>query len=175
MKITRILFILIVILFLSACAPTTAWETYSVEGDTTFLPYSFDHPSSWTVDAGSNYIGFVSDSDLLTDVPKKLETGQIIVGLSMNINMSPEEMVLARSQGLDDIIRFEEPVSQMLDGRAVVYQTGINVETKDESLFIAVDLGHNMRGLLTSRMAEGELELWRETLLQIVKSWRVQA
>ena len=174
MKTIRFHLILIAVLLLGACTPKNEWATYSVDDDPAFPPYSFEYPSSWTMDAGNNYIGFVSQKKLLKDVPKKLKPGQIIVGLSMNINMSPEKMVLTRTNGLDDIIQFSAPVAITLDGRPAVYQEGVNYETNDESLFIAVDVGRNMRVLLSSRMAEGELVLWRETLMRMVKSLRIK-
>jgi hypothetical protein len=174
MKTIRFSFILFAVLLLGACTSRDAWSTYSVEGDKMLLPYSFEYPSSWTMDEGNNYIGFVSDSDLLKDVPSKLKPGQIIVGLSMNINMSPEEMVLTRTDGLHGFIDFSDPVFLTLDGRPAVYQEGVNFETKDETLVIAVDLGQNMRGLLEARMAEGELEVWRETLMKMVRSLKIK-
>jgi hypothetical protein len=166
--------LMVVVLLFPACAPKNEWTTYTVDYDAGILPYTFEYPSSWTMDAGNNYIGFVSKRSLLKDVPKKLKPGQIIVGWSMNINMAPEKMVLLRTQGLDDIIQFSTPVAITLDGRSAVYQEGVNYETKDESLFIAVDVGQNQRVLLSSRMAEGERELWRETLLHMVKSLKVK-
>jgi len=174
MKTIHFFLILAVVLLCTACTPKNEWATYSVDDDPAFPPYSFDYPSSWTMDAGNNYIGFVSKKNLLKDVPKKLKPGQIIVGLSMNINMSPEEMVLTRTNGLDDIIQFSAPVAITLNGRPAVYQEGVNHDTNDESLFIAADVGQNMRVLLSSRMAEGELELWRETLMRMVQSLRIK-
>lgn len=175
MKTIRFPLIVLAVLLLGACAPGNTWSTYSVDGDATFPPYSFEYPSSWTTDdTGANYIGFVSDPDLLNDVPDKLKPGQIIVGLSLNINMAPEEMVLTRTDGLDDIIRFDAPVSITLDGRTAVYQEGVNIETKDDTLYIAVDLGQNVRGLLSSHMAEGELELWHETLTRMATSLQIK-
>ena len=166
--------LLVVILLFTACTPKNEWTTYTVDYDAGILPYTFEYPSSWTMDPGNNHIAFFSKKKLSKDVPKKLKTGQIIVGLSMNINMSPEEMVVTRTNGLDDIIQFSAPVAITLDGRPAVYQEGVNYETKDESLFIAVDVGQNQRVLLSSRMAEGELETWRETLLHMVKSLKVK-
>ena len=167
-------FLSVVIFLLTACGPKNEWVSYSVDHDAGILPYTFEYPASWTMDAGNNHIGFVSDAKLLKKVPEKLGSGQIIVGLSMNINMSPEEMVLFRSKWLEEIITFSEPVSLLLDGRPVAYQEGVNVETKDETLLIAVDIGQNTRGLLSARMAEGELEVWRETLMRMVKSLKLK-
>jgi len=174
MKNIRFICFVFVICLLAACAPKNEWVTYSVDYDAGILPYSFEYPSSWTMDAGNNFIGFVSEARLLKKVPEKLEPGQIIVGLSMNINMSPEEMVLFRSNWLEEIIKFDEPVSLLVDGRPVAYQEGVNFETKDETLLIAVDIGQNTRGLLSARMAEGELEIWRETLMRMVKSLKLK-
>lgn len=164
----------VIVLLFTACTPKNEWSTYTVDYDAGILPYTFEYPSAWTMNPGNNYIGFVSKRNLLKEAPKKLKAGQIIVGLSMNINMSPEEMVTTRTNGLDDIIQFSDPVAITLDGRPAAYQEGINYETKDESLFIAVDVGQNQRVLLSSRMAEGELETWRETLLHMVKSLKVK-
>jgi len=174
MKTIHFSLLLAVVLLSAACAPKNEWATYSVNDDPAFPPYSFEYPSSWTMDAGNNYIGFVSNKNLLKDPPKKLKTGQIMVGLSMNMNMPPEEMLLRRTNGLDAIIQFSAPVAITLDGYPAVYQEGVNYETKDESLFIAADVGQNMRVLISSRMAEGELELWRETLMRMVKSLQIK-
>lgn len=170
----RISLLLLVILLLGACAPKNAWSIYSVDDDPAFPPYSFEYPSSWTMDAGNNYISFVSKKSLFNDAPKKLKSGEIMVGLSMNKDMPPEEMLLRRTKGLDTIIQFSAPVAITLDGYPAVYQEGINYETKDESLFIAADVGQNMRVLISSRMAEGELELWRETLMKIAESLQIK-
>ncbi|MFT3894738.1 MAG: hypothetical protein QM730_24170 [Anaerolineales bacterium] len=167
------LLVLVALLF-TACTPKNEWTTYTVDYDAGILPYSFEYPSSWTMEPGNNHIAFFSKKKLSKDVPEKLKPGQIIVGLSMNISMAPEEMVLLRTEGLDDIIRFDDLISLTLDERPAAYQEGVLHDVNDEMLIIAVDVGQNQRVLLSARMAEGELETWRETLLHMVKSLKVK-
>ena len=70
-------------------------------------------------------------------------------------------------------IRAIAVLSKVLMGAA--YIEGVQLETNDQAFFIAVDMGENMRGMLVSYMAEGELEIWRETLLQMAKSLRIDS
>ena len=174
MKTIHFSLILVVILLCTACAPKNDWVSYSVDDDPAFPPYSFEYPSSWKMNAGNNHIGFVSQKKLFDDAPKKLKPGQIMVGLSLNKDMPPEEMLFRSTNGLDEIIQFSAPVEIIVDGYPAVYQEGVNYETNDESLFIAADVGQNMRVLISSRMAEGELELWRETLMSMVQSVQIK-
>lgn len=141
--------------------------------DTVFRSYSFEYPANWAIEEGNNQISLVSHAKLLKDVPDKLEPGQIIVGLSMNINMLPEEMVNTRADSLNSIIRFDDSVSVELDGRPSVYKEGRHMESKDQIYILAVDMGQNMRGLLEGRMAEGELEKWREVLMRMAGSLQI--
>jgi hypothetical protein len=174
MKITPFTLILLASVFLfPACTPRNEWTTHTVSDileNEPFYPYSFEYPSGWSIEEGNNHITLVSEKKLLTDIPDKLEAGQIIVGLSMNITMSPKEMVEMRADGLDDIISFDDTVSVELNGRPTAYKEGRHLETNDQVFFVAVDMGKNMRGLLTSRMAEGNLEKWRDTLMRIAES-----
>ena len=170
--------LLLALLLLPACTPRNEWATHTVSDileNEPFYPYSFEYPSGWTIEEGNNHFALVSEKKLLTDIPNKLEPGQIIVSLSMNITMSPEEMVDFRANWLDEIIGFGDTVSIELNGRPAAYKEGAHFETNDQSLFIAVDMGKNMRGLLTSRMAEGELETWREILMRIAESLRINS
>jgi hypothetical protein len=177
MKNTPVILILLVsVLLLPACTSQTEWTTHTVSDfveNESFYPYSFKYPSGWTIKEGNNHFALFSKKRLLTDVPDKLQPGQIIVTLSMNITMSPEEMVDFRADWLDEIIGFDDTVSIQMNGRPAAYKEGVHFETNDQSLFIAVDMGKNMRGLLTSRMAEGELETWRETLMRIAESLQI--
>ena len=174
MKTIHFSLILVMVLLCTACTPKNEWATYSVDDDPAYPPYSFEYPSSWAMDVGNNHIGFVSKKKLFKDVPQKLKPGQILVSLSMNANMSPEKILLMGTRGLDEIIQFSAPVAITVDGYPAVYQEGVHYETNDESLFIAADVGQNMRVLLSSRMAEGELALWRETLLRMVQSVQIK-
>ncbi|MBI5950924.1 MAG: hypothetical protein HY865_04655 [Chloroflexi bacterium] len=173
-----ILILLISALLLPACASQNEWTTHSVSDfveNEQFYPYSFQYPSGWILKEGNNHFALFSKKRLLTDVPDKLQPGQIIVTLSMNTSMSPEKMVDFRADWLDEIIGFDDTISIQLNGRPAAYKEGTHFETKDESFFIAVDMGKNMRGLLNSRMAEGELEKWRETLMRIAESLQIDA
>jgi hypothetical protein len=42
-------------------------------------------------------------------------------------------------------------------------------------LALAVDMGEQTRGLLTARMAEGELEKWEEVLFKLAGSLQVES
>ena len=174
MKFHHIFLIFLFLCPLSSCTPRNAWTTYTVDtAEPVFRSYSFEYPANWTIEEGNNQISLVSHAKLLKDVPDKLEPGQIIVGLSMNINMLTEEMVNARADGLNSIIRFDDSVSVELDGRPSVYKQGSHTESKDQIFILAVDLGQNMRGLLTARTAEGELEKWREVMLRMARSLQI--
>jgi hypothetical protein len=74
-----------------------------------------------------------------------------------------------------DVFRFNDVVSFELNGRPAAHIEGSQLETNDQAFFIAVDMGENMRGLLVFYMAEGELEIWRKTLLQMAKSLRIDS
>src|SRR5687767_14923464 len=166
---------------LSACgAPTPgdAWTVYQAAADTLVNPafpaYSFEHPSYWELEEAANNITFASEAKLLQDPPKKLEPGQIIAGLSINVDMPPEEMVESYTSGLGSLIQFEEPAAVRLNGRLAVYRQGVNSETGDVSFALAIEMGEKTRGLLTARMAAGEFEKWEEILFKMAGSLRVE-
>lgn len=165
-----ILLFLIVLPFV-ACTPADEWATQAVN-DAGFPPYTFEYPSSWRLEAGNNFSSLVSHKKLLNeeDIPKKLEPGQIIVGLTLNINMPPEEMVQYRIDSLTGFITFEEVTAFELNGRPAASAVGVQPESQDQTFLLAVDLGQNNRALLSARIAAGELETWRETLYHIVNS-----
>lgn len=170
--------LLFLVLLLAACAPRNEWTTYSVSDEESvaadvFLPYTFSYPSHWTIEEGNNHIALVSHAKLLKDVPEKLKPGQIVVSMSMNINMSPEEMVQYRAGSLRGVIEFEDLVSTEIKGRPAAYQAGKD-PANDDFFILAVDVGHTMRALLVARMAEGELDVQRETLMTLAKSFQVQ-
>lgn len=172
MKTIRLLLLpVLLILSLSACAPGDEWTSHAVN-DAGFPPYTFEYPASWTLEEGNNFTSLVSHKKLLNDenVPKKLEPGQIIVGLTLNINMPPEEMVQYRIDSLTGFIDFGEIESTELNGRPAALASGVQPASEDQTLLIAVDLGQNNRALLSARMAAGELETWRETLYRLVNS-----
>ena len=170
MKITRLLPALLLLAYaVSACTPRAEWAQHAVN-DKGFPPYTFEYPSSWWLEEGNNFSSMVSKKKLLEDAPEKLEPGQVIVGLTLNINMSPEEMVQYRIDSLTGFIRFEEVVPTTLNERPAAMAVGIQPDSEDQTLLIAVDLGQNNRALLSSRIAAGELETWRETLYHIVNS-----
>src|SRR5687767_11902054 len=166
---------------LSACgAPTPgdAWTVYQAAADTLVNPafpaYSFEHPSYWELEEAANSITFASEAKLLQNPPEKLEPGQIIAGLSINVDMPPEEMVETYTASLGDKVEFEEPVSVRLNGRSAVYRQGVNSETGDVSFVLAIDMGNETRGLFTARMAAGEFEKWEEILFKMVGSLQVE-
>ena len=162
---------------LSACgAPTPgdAWTVYQAESDTlvnpAFSAYSFEYPSYWRLEEAANNITFASEAKLLQDPPEKLESGQILAGLSLNVDMPPEEMVETYTSSLGSMIQFDEPVSVRLNGRSAIYQQGTNAETGDVTFALAIDMGEETRGLLTARLAEGEFEKWAEILFKMAGS-----
>jgi hypothetical protein len=181
MKLTSFLrSLLLIALLLTACGaqtPGEAWTVYRAASNTlvnpNFAPYSFEYPSHWEVEETANSITFASEAGLLQEPPEKLEPGQILAGLSINLNMPPEEMVETYTSSLGSLIQFEEPVSVRLNGRQAVYRQGVNPETGDLIFALAVDMGEETRGLLTARMAEGELEKWEEVLFKLAGSLQV--
>lgn len=132
------------------------------------------YPSGWKLDEAANHITLASEAKLLKDVPEKLSPGQIIVGLSLNVNMSPEEMVNTYTSTLGSLVRFTDLVPFIVNGRSAVYQEGTNPETGDQTFIVAVDIGENTRGLLTTRIAEGELDVGKETLMKMTESLQLE-
>lgn len=59
------------------------------------------------------------------------------------------------------------------NNRPAASQNGVVVESGNQYVVIAVDMGENMRGLLTVNIAEGELDNWRETLMKMAASLQV--
>ena len=173
----------LIFLLISACgaqAPQDAWTLYRAGRGTlvnqAFAPYSFEHPSYWRVEEAANKLTFASEEALLRKPPEKMMAGQIIAGLSINVNMPPEEMVQTYTSSLGSFNQFEEPVAVRLNGRSAVYQQGVNVETGDVSFVLAMDMDPNgeTRGLLTARMAEGEFEKWEEILFKMAGTLQVE-
>jgi hypothetical protein len=178
MKTIRFMIVLFLAsLLLPACAPQIEWATYRAETDTVvnpnFPPYSFDYPSDWVMEEGVNHITFVSNTGLLNEVPQKMEAGEIIVSMSMNISMPPEEMVEVDVPILRGVVEFDETVSFALNGRPAASIEGTEIGSNDQIFSVAVDMGDNMRGLLSAQMAEGELDLWRDALIKMAESLRV--
>ena len=170
MKITRLLSALLLLVHaVSACTPRAEWTQHAVN-DKGFPPYTFEYPASWWLEEGNNFSSLVSQKKLLDDVPEKLEPGQVIVGLTLNINMPPEEMVQYRIDSLTGFIAFEEVASTTLNGRPAAMALGVQPDSEDQTLLIAVDLGQNNRALLSARTAAGEMETWRDSLYHIVNS-----
>jgi hypothetical protein len=167
------------IFLLVACGtqtPPDAWTVYNAANDTlvnqNFPSYSFEYPSYWELEEDANNITFASEAKLLQDPPEKLEAGQIILGLSINQNMPPEEMVVQYTATLESLMQFEEPVAVRLNGREAVYQKG--VEREGGTLFVlAIDMGEETRGLLTARIAPGEFEKWEEILFKMAGSLKI--
>ena len=183
MKLTFLLVpLLLITLSLSACGaqtPGDAWTVFNAASDTLVNPqfpaYSFEYPSYWKVEEAANHITFASEAKLLQDPPDKLEPGQILAGLSLNRNMPPEEMVETYTSGLGSLIQFDGPVAVRLNGRSAIYQQGTNPETGDLTFALAMDMGEELRGLLTARMAAGEFEKWEEILFKIAGSLQVES
>jgi hypothetical protein len=141
-----------------------------------FPPCSFEYPSAWQFEEGVNHIAFVSEAALLKGLPERLGPGQILVVLSINLNMSPQETVESYTSSLASMTQFQETVSVRLNGRVAAFQEGTGRETGDVLLVLAVDMGHATQtcGLLTARMARGELEKWEEVLFKMAGSLQVE-
>lgn len=175
MKNIRPVFALSLVLFLlAACGPRNEWTTYTVN-ETPLSPYSFEYPADWVLKAGNDYFNLASDAKLSEDIQEKLKPGQILVSLTMNINMPPEKMLDDRASMLQGVVEFKETVSTELNGRPAAYKEGTETKSGGQIFMIAVDMGENMRGLLNAKMAKGELDKWRETLMKMAKSLRVNS
>src|SRR5215213_10005370 len=181
----RSFLLLFVILFLlSACAeinaadPGREWTVYQAASDSLVNPgfpaYRFEYPSYWVLEEGANSITFASEATLLQVPPESLGAGQILAGLSINEDMPPAEMVESYTSTLGSTLQFGETNLVRLNGRPAAYQEGLNPETSDAALVLAVDMGEETRGLLTARMAEGELEKWEEILFKMAESLQVE-
>ena len=181
MKLFHLYLLLVSLLFLSACGSRStenAWLVYHAASNTKVNPnfpaYSFEYPSGWAKEEDVNQTNFASDAKLLKDVPEKLEPGQIITVLSLNSNMTPEEMLDTYASKLSNTIQFNDPVSIIVNGYPAAYQKGHNSETGDETFLLAADIEQNMGGLLSARIAEGELDGWKETLFRIAQSLQIE-
>lgn len=161
------------LLLLTACTPSDQWATH-LASDSGFADYAFDYPARWSLEDGNNFISLVYPDSIRDNAPDTLKAGQVIVGLSLNINMSPEEMVSYRAETLQGLIEFGELNSFDLEGRSAASLDGVNPETQDETFLVAIDMGLNTRAILSARVAPGELETWRETFLRIIGSFRFQ-
>lgn len=172
MKTQRLFPILLLILFsLVACTPAEEWRIQPVN-DAGFPPYTFEYPANWELQAGNNFHTLVSHKDLLNaeTLPDQLEPGQILVGLTLNIEKTPKELLQYRIDSLTGFITFEEITAFELDERPAASVVGSQPDNQDQIFILAVDLGQNNRALLSARIAAGELETWRETLYHIVNS-----
>ena len=138
-----------------------------------FATYSFEYPSNWKIQEEANHIAFASDANLLKSPPEKLQSGEIIAGLSMNKNMSPEDMIDSYTTSHTNI-QFDPMVSMIVNGHKAAYQSGTDSETGDQTLIVATDIGDNLRAFLTARLAAGELDQWKETFFRIAQSLQVE-
>ena len=172
MTIKRLIFICIMLL-VSACTPRDEWATH-LASDSGFADYAFDYPAHWSLEDGNNFISLVYPKSIRGNAPDTLKAGQIMVSMSLNINKSPEEMVTYRAETLTGLIEFNAVQSFDLEGRPAASMEGVNPETQDQTLLLALDMGQNTRALLSARVAPGELETWLETLLRIAGSLRFQ-
>jgi len=181
----RSLLLLFVALFLlSACAeinaadPGREWTVYQAASDSLVNPgfpaYRFEYPSYWVLEEGANSITFASEATLLQVPPESLGGGQIIAGLSINEGMAPAEMVESYTSTLGSTLQFGETNLVRLNGRPAAYQEGLNPETSDAAFVLAVEMDEGLRGLLTARMAEGELEKWEEILFKMAESLQME-
>ena len=176
--IRQILSLFLVSLWIVACTPKNELNTLSVavseaEAKAGFRPYSFEYPPDWVVEEGNNVIILASEAKLLKDVPDKLSSRQLIMVMSMNINSPPGDMVDYFVSSHLDLLQFNETIAYEVNGRPAAYREGSFPGTGDEALVIAVDMGDNMRGLLVTSLAQGALALWKDTLLGIAESLRV--
>src|SRR5215211_2966662 len=178
------LLLFVTLFFLSACAeinaadPGREWTAYRAASNSLVNPnfpaYSFEYPSYWIIEEGANSITFASEAKLLNDPPESLGAGQIIAGLSINEGLAPAEMVESYTSTLGSTLQFGETNLVRLNGRPAAYQEGLNPETSDAAFVLAVEMGEELRGLLTTRMAEGELEKWEEILFKMAESLQVE-
>jgi len=177
MKKHRYLPVLLSIIFLlSACGPRNEWSSHTytdVPQDFGFLPFSFDYPSNWVLEEGNGRIAFASEHNILANAPETMEPGQILGSLTTNINMPPEEMVDYYASTHEGVILFKETVILELNGRPAAYKEGTETEKGGQIFLIAVDMGQNQRGLLVAKLAAGELDAWKDTLMKIAESLRV--
>ena len=177
MKIIGFSFIqFLILMMLQACQQQDNWTTLTFHEDPpkpNFPSYSLQYPSTWVGMSERNHITLASEESLLKDVPGQLDTGQIVVNVNVNINTSLEDMIKAYASTLQSNAEFDNPVSYELNDRPAAYQEGAYAESGDQIFIIAVDMGENMRALLTSRMAAGELNDWRRTLMRVAESFRV--
>jgi len=182
MKYNRLFWIfLLTASLLSACgsgSPQSEWKVYHAKKGSLVNPnfpaYSFEYPSAWTLDEAANHITFASEAKLLKSVPERLTAGQIIAGLSLNTDMSPDDMVSGYASGLSDVIQFGEPLSFIVNGHPASYQEGTNSKTGDQLLILAVDIGQGTQGLLTASIAAGELEIPKDTLMRMAQSLQIE-
>jgi hypothetical protein len=176
MKRLGLLFIqFLIVLVLQACRGQENWNTLTIHGSSLnpdVLAYSFQYPSTWVGRSDKYQVTLASEESLLMNVPEQLDAGQIIVNLSVNTDALPEDMLEMYVSTLQSSVAFEDSVPYELNDRPAAYKEGAYAESGDQIFIIAVDIGENMRGLLTSRTAEGELRDWRKTLLKIAESWR---
>lgn len=179
MKKYRHLPILLSTLFmLAACGPRSEWASYTYEEvplEAGFLPFSFDYPTYWVLEEGNGRIAFASESKILGNAPKEMKPDQILGSLTTNINMPPQEMVDFYESTHVGVIEFKETILLELNQRPAAYKEGIEVEEGGQIFIIVVDMGQNQRGLLLAKMAAGELDTWRETLMKIAESLRVDS
>ena len=169
---------------LSACAeinavdPGREWTVYQADSNSlvnpSFPTYSFEYPSYWIIEEGPNSLTFASEAKLLQEPPETLRTGQIIVGLSINTDMPPAEMVESYTSTLGGTLKFGETNLVRLNGRPAAYQEGLSPETNDAAFVLAIEMDEELRGLLTARIAEGELEKWEEILFKMAESLKIE-
>ena len=171
------LFIILSTLFLlSACAPKNEWSSYTytdIPTDFGFLPFSFEYPTNWVLKEGNGRVAFASEPKILGNAPENMEADQILGSLTTNINMPPEEMVDYYASTHEGVILFKETVMLELNGRPAAYKEGTEIEKDGQIFIIAVDLGQNQRGLLVAKMSADQLDTWRDILMRIAESLRV--
>jgi hypothetical protein len=102
-----------------------------------------------------------------------MKPDQILGSLTTNINMSPEEMVNFYASTHEGVILFKETVVLELNQRPAAYKEGTEVGEDGQIFLIAVDMGQNQRGLLVAKMAADQLDTWKDTLMKIAESLRV--
>jgi hypothetical protein len=98
---------------------------------------------------------------------------QILGNLTININMSPEEMVDFYASTHEEVILFKDIVILELNQRPAAYREGTEIQGGDEIFLMAVDMGENQRGLVVAKMAADQLDSWRDTLIKMAESLHV--
>ena len=168
---------LLIFVLLQACQPEESWNTLTFSASTQnpdLLSYSLQYPSSWVGRSDKEHVILASEEALLRQVPRQLESGQIVVELSVDTHLLPEDMVQAYAARLQGQANFSDTVAFELNKRPAARKLGAFAESGDEVLVMAVDMGENMCALIAARVAKGELKKWDDILFKVAESLKVE-